>query len=105
MNNKWKNFFYNNNDIVVALVIMFVAMGLIFWRLDLISKYPAQQAAKQDQLVEETIESPEGEDQYDEREDNKANDIQENPDDNSGDRSNNKTETEDGQTIRQIQPE
>lgn len=58
MSDRTKNFLYNNNDIIVALVILLVAMGLIFWRLQIINRYPAEQAAKQEKLVEETIEPP-----------------------------------------------
>lgn len=55
MNNSFKNFLYNKNDIIWALVILVVAMTLIFWRLDVINKYPAQQAAKQEKLMEESL--------------------------------------------------
>ena len=41
-----KNFMHNINDILLALVIVAVAAGIIFWRMDMILEYPKQMAAR-----------------------------------------------------------
>lgn len=38
--NKIKDFIYDKSDIVIALLILVVAAGIIFWRVDAILKYP-----------------------------------------------------------------
>ncbi|NLA70441.1 MAG: hypothetical protein GX852_05315 [Clostridiales bacterium] len=43
--NKIKDFFHNSNDIILALVIIMLAVGVIFWRLTVILDYPKSQAA------------------------------------------------------------
>ncbi|MBQ6622222.1 MAG: hypothetical protein IJH75_05255 [Mogibacterium sp.] len=37
-----RDFFHDNNDILLALVIVVVAAGLIVWRISIILDYPAQ---------------------------------------------------------------
>jgi hypothetical protein len=39
-----RNFFHNINDIVLAVVIVAIAAGIIFWRLHLILDYPEKMA-------------------------------------------------------------
>ena len=41
-----RNFIHNINDIVLALVIVAVAAGVIYWRMDIILDYPKQIAAQ-----------------------------------------------------------
>ncbi len=36
-----KDFFYDKNDIVLAIIILALAGSLIFWRLDIIMDYPS----------------------------------------------------------------
>ena len=38
--NKLKDFFYNKNDILIALIILAVAAFVILWRVDAILSYP-----------------------------------------------------------------
>lgn len=38
--NKIKDFFYNKNDIVVALLILAIAMTIIYFRVIAIMEYP-----------------------------------------------------------------
>ena len=35
-----KNFIHNINDIVLAIVIVAIAAGIIFWRMQIILDYP-----------------------------------------------------------------
>ena len=44
--NKIKDFIYDFNDIVVALLIIAVTAGILFWRVDTIMDYPQYLAAK-----------------------------------------------------------
>ena len=37
---KLKDFIYDKNDIVIALLILAAAAFIIFWRLDIILEYP-----------------------------------------------------------------
>lgn len=53
---KFKDFLYNKNDIIVALVILLVALGIIFFRISAIMDYPkalAEEQAKAIQKVQE----------------------------------------------------
>ncbi|MEG0924902.1 MAG: hypothetical protein RR313_09575 [Anaerovoracaceae bacterium] len=43
----FKDFLYDKNDIVIALVILLLAAVLIMWRLDVIMAYPATLIAEQ----------------------------------------------------------
>lgn len=52
-----KNFFHNINDILLAIIIVAVASGIIYWRMGIILDYPKQLAAEQaayEQEAEET---------------------------------------------------
>ena len=40
----FKDFFYETNDIALAIVIVLLAAGLIGWRMRIILQYPAQLA-------------------------------------------------------------
>lgn len=36
---RFRNFLYNNSDIITALVILAIAGGLIAWRMDILMGY------------------------------------------------------------------
>ena len=42
-----KNFFHNINDILLALIIVVIAAGIIYWRMGIILDYPRQLAEQQ----------------------------------------------------------
>ena len=46
---RWKDMFYNKNDIFLALVILLVAGFVIFDRVEAIMEYPQAQALEQEQ--------------------------------------------------------
>ncbi len=50
---KIKDFFYDKNDLVVALIIIAVAGLLIAWRVDIIMDYPQAMAAELEQQQQE----------------------------------------------------
>ena len=50
---KIKDFFYNKNDILVALLILVIAAGIIFFRINAIMEYPKTLVDQQNQTVEE----------------------------------------------------
>ena len=50
--NKIKDFIYDKNDIVIALLILVVAALIIFWRLDIILEYPKTLLSDDDIVVE-----------------------------------------------------
>lgn len=56
---KLKDFFYDKNDLVVALIIIAIAGLLIAWRVNVIMDYPKIMAA---QIEEEQNELPDGSD-------------------------------------------
>ena len=42
-----RNFFHNINDIVLAIIIVVIAAGIIFWRMQIILDYPKTIVSKQ----------------------------------------------------------
>ena len=46
-----KNFFHNINDVVLAIIIVALAAGIIYWRMQIILDYP--KTLVQDQVVTE----------------------------------------------------
>lgn len=44
--NKIKDFFHDSNDILLAILIILIAAGVIFWRMQVILDYPATVAAQ-----------------------------------------------------------
>lgn len=42
-----KNFLHNINDVVLAVVIVALAAGIIYWRMQIILDYPKQLAEQQ----------------------------------------------------------
>lgn len=57
--NKIKDFFYNKNDIVVALLILAIAIAIIYFRIIAIMEYPKTINAndKPKALIEEDIDT------------------------------------------------
>ncbi|HKK95687.1 MAG TPA: hypothetical protein VJ916_05180 [Anaerovoracaceae bacterium] len=55
-----KNFFYNINDLILAVIILAAAAVLIYWRLDIILDYPEKmlESSNNDTIIEE-IQVPE----------------------------------------------
>lgn len=48
-----RNFFYNISDILLAIVIVTLAAGMIYWRMQIILDYP--KTAVSDQVVNEEV--------------------------------------------------
>ena len=42
-----KNFFHNINDILLAIIVVALATGIIYWRMNIILDYPKQLAGEQ----------------------------------------------------------
>lgn len=64
-----KNFFHNINDVLLAVIIVAIASGIIYWRMQIILDYPkqlaeiqAQQNYEQQEQAEEGEEAEEAED-------------------------------------------
>ncbi|MBR0380747.1 MAG: hypothetical protein IJH62_09405 [Mogibacterium sp.] len=53
-----KNFFHNINDVVLAIIIVAIAAGIIYWRMQVILDYPKQMAGSQTMTEETTEEAP-----------------------------------------------
>lgn len=51
-----RNFFHNINDIILAVVIVAVAAGIIYWRMQIILDYPKQLAEEQAVYTQEEAE-------------------------------------------------
>ncbi len=59
-----KNFIHNINDIVLAIVIVAIAAGIIFWRMQIILDYPktiVQNQTVTEEAAEESSEEASGE--------------------------------------------
>jgi len=53
--NKIKNFLYNKNDIIVALIILVIAAAIIYFRINAIMDYPQTLANQsQSQTIKQT---------------------------------------------------
>ena len=50
-----RNFFHDINDILLALIIVVIASGIIYWRLNIILDYPKQLAAEQATYEQEDV--------------------------------------------------
>ena len=53
--NKIKDFFYNKNDVILALLILVVAAVVIYYRIHLIMEYPATQASALVPMVKSAV--------------------------------------------------
>lgn len=90
---KFKDFIYDKNDIIIAVLILAVAALIIAWRLDVILQYPKQLINNDaDTNVSEPADNSDNSgDNADKPADNKDNsdDNADQPADNSGDNANN----------------
>lgn len=54
-----KNFFHNINDVVLAILIVAIAAGVIYWRMQIILDYPktivSNQAVTEEPAAEEPV--------------------------------------------------
>lgn len=53
-----KNFFHNINDIVLAALIVVIAAGVIYWRMQIILEYPKTVVSNQTVTEEPAAEQP-----------------------------------------------
>ena len=53
-----RNFLHNINDVVLAIVIVLLAAGIIYWRMQIIMDYP-KQLANENAAVEQQEEAEE----------------------------------------------
>jgi len=54
---KLKDFIYDKNDIIIAVLILAVAALVILWRLDIIMEYPKQLIGNDDPVIENPVDS------------------------------------------------
>ena len=54
---KFKDFIYDKNDIIIAVLILAVAALIIFWRLNVILEYPKQLLGNDEPNVENPVEN------------------------------------------------
>ena len=80
--NKLTDFIYDKNDIVIALLILAVAAGVIFWRMDIILAYPKTLFDGNTSVVEKPIGEDENLPPSGEGENNPVADENENKDNN-----------------------
>lgn len=50
-----KNFLHNINDVVLAIVIVALAVGIIYWRMQIILDYPKQLVEEQSVQTQEEV--------------------------------------------------
>ena len=55
---KFKDFIYDKNDIIIAVLILAVAALVIFWRLNVILEYPTQLLGNDEPAVENPVDKP-----------------------------------------------
>ena len=48
-----RNFFHNINDIVLAVIIVALAAGIIYWRMQIILDYPKELANERAEAVQQ----------------------------------------------------
>ncbi len=53
-----KNLIHNINDIALALIIVIIAAGIIYWRIQVILDYPQTVISGQSETVQEIEEVP-----------------------------------------------
>ena len=53
-----KNFIHNINDVVLAIIIVLLAAGIIYWRMQIILDYPKTIVAEQAVTEEAPAEEP-----------------------------------------------
>ncbi len=54
---KFKDFLYNKNDIVVAIIILLIALTIIAFRVKDIMQYPKELAEQQSQAIQKIEQS------------------------------------------------
>ncbi len=86
---KLKDFIYDKNDIIIALLILVIAALIIFWRLNIILEYPKQLVGNGDTGVSDNVDD--GDD--DALDDNSDNDDGNTTDDDTGDDNQTGTDT------------
>lgn len=59
---KLKDFLYNKNDLLVALIILVIAAAVIFFRVEAIMAYPETLVKEQQQTVQEVQDDKESDD-------------------------------------------
>ncbi len=64
--NKFKDFVYNKNDIIVALIILVIALAIIAFRIVAIMEYPKTLAAEQEKQIQ-TVQQDESSSQSDKK--------------------------------------
>jgi hypothetical protein len=52
---KIRDFFYNKNDVVVALLILLIAATVIYFRVNAIMDYPSVMAAEQEKATQTKV--------------------------------------------------
>ena len=57
---KFKDFIYDKNDIIIAVLILAVAALIIFWRLSVILEYPKQLLGNDEPNVENPVDNTGG---------------------------------------------
>ena len=78
---KFKDFIYDKNDIIIAVLILAVAALVIFWRLNIILEYPKQLLETDDTGIETPVDG--GNEADDSGDNTDGDDIEDNTDDNS----------------------
>lgn len=78
---KFKDFIYDKNDIIIAVLILAVAALVIFWRLNIILEYPKQLLGTDDPSVEAPVDG--GNEADDSGDNTDGDDIDDNTDNNS----------------------
>ena len=54
-----RNFFHNINDIILAVIIVVLAVGIIYWRMQIILDYPKQLVNGDAAVSEEQVDDSE----------------------------------------------
>ena len=56
-----RNFFHNINDILLARIIVVIAAGIIYWRMQIILDYPKELADQQTEYQQEQADEADAE--------------------------------------------
>lgn len=94
---KFKDFLYDKNDILIAVLILVVAASIIAWRMDVILQYPKQLIHNDKQIETPTVDPSKGDNKDDANKDGDAatgNGSDANTGNNGGDDANSGTDTQ-----------
>lgn len=69
---KFKDFLYDKNDILIAVLILVVAASIIAWRMDVILQYPKQLIHNDKQIETPTVDPSKGDNKDDANKDGDA---------------------------------